>query len=295
MSDAADESARPAIQGSTEDATTESHVDSSDVPADSSSDDSAMASSGDTDDRSDAVPSEPATVVEHLVDLQRIDTAADQLGNRRERLPERDQLAVASRELNEWERARTDMRSRLDELTELIERTEHESGEHAVHKRRLEAQMKTVIAPREAEALMHEIATIDEQVDALDTTELEALEEQAELDDRLTAHLANEATLRDATGAADAVLETATSEIDSELAVLAGQRDVRRAALGEDVLRKYDRIRASSGIAVATLTVHRCEGCHLDLSAAEVDDVKDEAAASGGIADCPQCGRMLAI
>ncbi len=49
--------------------------------------------------------------------------------------------------------------------------------------------MKTVIAPREAEALMHEMSTLDEQTDALDTAELEALEEQSDVDDRLTAHL----------------------------------------------------------------------------------------------------------
>ena len=44
----------------------------------------------------------------------------------------------------------------------------------------------------------------------------------------------------------------------------------------------------------ATLAGSRCEGCHLDLSAAEVDTVK-EGVAEGGLADCPQCGRLLAV
>ena len=47
-------------------------------------------------------------------------------------------------------------------------------------------------------------------------------------------------------------------------------------------------------LAAATLAGSRCEGCHLDLSAAEVDIVKDSVA-KGGLADCPQCGRLLAV
>jgi uncharacterized protein len=242
-----------------------------------------------------AADSPAPTIVSRLVELQRIDTAADQLSNRRERLPEREQLAEASGKLNTWERHRTTMRTRLDDLTAVIERTEAEASGLATHKRRLEAQLKTVIAPREAEALLHEIATIDEQTDVLDTTELEALEEQAELDDQLTVHHGNEAVVWESHAAAESTLGRVVSDIDAELASLGSQRTEARAELPDEVLRKYDRIRSASGVAVATLSGHRCEGCHLDLSAAEIDVVKDEAAASGGIADCPQCGRMLAV
>lgn len=235
------------------------------------------------------------TTVDRMVELQRIDTDVDQLGHRRERLPEREQLASATEALNTWEAGRSAMRSRLEELGQLIERAEAEAHELADHKKRLEGQMKTVIAPREAEALMHEIATIDEQTDVLDTTELEALEEQSDVDDRLTEHLGSEESLRAATASADDALARATAEIDAELAALATARAAARDELSDSILGRYDRVRASSGVAVANLVGHRCDGCHLDLSAAEVDDVKDEAAAADGLADCPQCGRMLVI
>ena len=237
----------------------------------------------------------PITTADRLLAIQRIDTEADQLVNRRERLPEREQLAATTKQLATWERDRTAMRTRLDELTAVIEKAESDAAEIGKHKNRLAAQMKTVIAPREAEALMHETATLDEQIDALDTTELEALEEQSDVDDRLTAHLSSEEALRDAVSVADGGLERATKEINGELADLGGQRDAARGELTDGVLARYDRVRASSGVAVATLTGHRCEGCHLDLSAAEIDDVKDEAAASDGVGECPNCGRMLAL
>ena len=247
-----------------------------------------------TDAADDATTDTPTTV-ERMFELQRIDTDADQLAHRRERLPERDQLAAATGELTTWDRERSAMRARLDELTGVIEKAEADSGELAEHKTRLEAQMKTVIAPREAEALMHEIATIDEQVDALDTTELEALEEQSDVDDRLTAHLAREESLRAATAQADGALAQATGAIDDEIKALDAARTATRSELSDSVLAKYDRVRAASGVAVTKLVGHLCQGCHLDLSAAEVDDVKDEAARSDGVADCPQCGRMLIV
>jgi predicted nucleic acid-binding Zn-ribbon protein len=243
----------------------------------------------------DAESSEPNSTASRLLDLQRVDTEADQLTHRRERLPQRDQLAAASGQLADWERTRTEMRVRMDELSATIEKCEIDAAEIAEHKVRLEAQLKTVIAPREAEALMHEIATLDEQTDAVETTEIEALEEQSGLDDRLVEHVRSEDSLRDAVGSADSALHEATSEIDAELDKLSQERIDRKSTLGDATLARYDRVRTSSGVAVARLVGHRCDGCHIDLSAAEVDDVKDEANSSDGVADCPNCGRMLIV
>jgi predicted nucleic acid-binding Zn-ribbon protein len=239
-------------------------------------------------------PPAESTTSSRLTELQRVDTAADQLSNRRERLAERAALTEASDALSEWERERTAMRARIEELSAAIEKAEDSGGELAEHKVRLEAQMKTVIAPREAEALMSEMATIDGEIDELDLTELAALEEQSDVDDRLTAHLTAEGALRDAVGAADAALQRVTAEIDTELGDLASRRDAQRSEMSDAVLARYDRVRSSSGVAVASITGKSCTGCHLDLSAAEIDDVKDEAAANDGVADCPNCGRMLA-
>ncbi|WP_420450497.1 zinc ribbon domain-containing protein [Ilumatobacter sp.] len=235
------------------------------------------------------------STADRLLRLQHLDTEADQLVNRRERLPERDALSEATDHLRRWEAERTAMRDRIDELEAGIERSESESGELGEQRGRLQAQLKTVIAPREAEALMHEIEVLDRRTDELDTAELEALEEQSAVDDRLTSHLAAEPGLREATSTADTALERASSEIDAELSTVVERRDRARTELSDQVLSRYDRLRSSAGVAVAELVGHRCAGCHLDLSAAEVDDVKDDAAAADGVADCPQCGRMLVV
>lgn len=231
-------------------------------------------------------------ITERLLELSRIDTETDQLMRRREHLPERDQQAEAVAVVADWERVREQMQARLEELTIVIDGADSGAAELTAQRERFEAQLKTVIAPREAEALMHEIETANVQRDEIETKEIEALEEQSDIDDRLTAHLGSEVRVREELAAADASLTNVTNAIDVELADLDEARTAQRAELDDSVLARYDRVRANLGVAVARLVGTRCDGCHLDLSAVEVDDVKD-AAASSGIADCPQCGRML--
>ena len=141
---------------------------------------------------------------------------------------------------------------------------------------------------------MHEIAGIEAQRDELDVAELEALEQQAALDDQLTTHLREQEAIAEALRLADEALAADVADIDTELARLAAARIEVRASIGDSLLATYDRKRAALGVAVAPLVGRQCQGCHLELSAAEIDTVKDEAAATG-VTDCPECGRLLIV
>ncbi len=245
-------------------------------------------------DTAESAPSAPASIPELLLALQSVDTQADQLGHRREHSPLRDGLASASTAMRSWEKQRESFRSRIDELGSSIESAEERGAELLTHRQRLERQMKTVIAPREAEALMHETATINGQIDELDVVELEALEEQSTLDDQLAAHLQGEESLRHQLTQADDALAVEIGDIDRELVDLAERRGELREKLSDALLATYDRKRAALGVAVAPLVGKQCQGCHLELSAAEIDTVKDEAADTG-VTDCPDCGRLLIV
>ncbi len=245
-------------------------------------------------DTDDSAPREPSSTADVLLALQAVDTQADQLAHRRERSPLRDDFTAATDAMRTWERTRNSLRSRIDELGASIEQAEERGAELMAHRQRLEQQMKTVIAPREAEALMHEMATLGEQIDELDVRELESLEEQARLDDELAAHLRSEDEHRERLGRADDALAAEIGDIDRELATLATSRGELRAQVPAGMLATYDRKRAALGVAVARLVGKQCQGCHLELSAAEIDTVKDEAADSG-VTDCPDCGRLLVV
>ena len=227
-----------------------------------------------------------------VLELQAAETMADQLKHRRDKLAERDQVQAARNEMIRWDQARTMLRQRIDELGGQIEQSEADSHEIDEHRTKLQAQLRTVIAPREAEALQSEIDTLTTRRSELDDAELTAMEEQTRLEDELATVLGQEEALRATLLAADSALSAAEGDIDGELARIAERLDGLRANVDTKVLKQYDRLRDHFVVAAATLSGSRCEGCHLDLSAHEVDDVKDDLEART-VADCPQCGRLL--
>lgn len=227
-----------------------------------------------------------------VLELQAAETMSDQLKNRRQRLAEREQVQAARNDLIRWNESRKLLHQRLDELEQQIAQSEKESHDIDRKRTKLEAQLKTVIAPREAEALQSEIATLNTRRGELDDAELAALEEQSRLEDELASVLGQERALTETLTTADVALAAAERDIDGELKGIANRLEGLRAEVDKSVLKRYDRLRSHFVVAATKLSGSRCEGCHLDLSAHEVDDVKDELAASG-IADCPQCGRLL--
>lgn len=227
-----------------------------------------------------------------VLELQAAETMSDQLKNRRQRLAEREQVQAARNDLIRWNESRKLLHNRLDELEKQVEQSEKESHDIDRKRTKLEAQLKTVIAPREAEALQSEIATLNARRSELDDSELVALEEQSRLEDELASVLGQERALTDTLTTADTALAAAERDIDGELKGIANRLDGLRSEVDKAVLKRYDRLRSHFVVAATKLSGSRCEGCHLDLSAHEVDDVKD-ALAAGGIAECPQCGRLL--
>lgn len=224
--------------------------------------------------------------------LQDIDTALDVITHKRPRLPE----VIAHHEATA---ALADLRSRMaaaqksiDAALASIEAAEHAAADLTKKRTRLEAQLKTVIAPREAEALMHEIETINGHRGELDDQELAALEEQAEgeaalqsLSDVLPAH-------EGVVAVAQAELTTVHAAVDAQVADLRGQRAVLVEGLGPESSALYERVRKQfGGVGVARLEGSHCSGCHMDLSPRELDIVK--AVPADTLAECPQCGRII--
>ena len=231
-------------------------------------------------------------LTDDLLELQRIDTTADQLAHRRAQLPERVAAAEAAASLQANRRRRAEAVARDEELELAIGVLERDGDSLLTQRTRLEAQLRRVIAPREAEALMHELATIAQRRDELDDQELAFLDEQSELagevarlDDALP-------ELEAAAAAAAATLAAAESSIAQELAALATERTGLVGGLDTAVVERYEFLRSRlGGVAVAKLDGSRCSGCHLDLSRSELDAVRHVGA--GEFADCPQCGRLL--
>jgi predicted nucleic acid-binding Zn-ribbon protein len=229
-----------------------------------------------------------------LLALQRIDSEIEQIEARRKRLPERARLADATAA----HRAHRDERSRLqgsaDAAMAIIEQSETAGADLDRKKARLEAQLKTVIAPREAEALMSQIATIDGQHSDLDDAELEAMEQQSQAEAALADLAAAEPPLLDALAAAQAELDAALASLADEETSARARRADAEAVLDESDRQLYtSAVSHHRGVGFATLERHTCTACHVDLSQAEYEQVM--AAPKSDLPECPHCGRYLVV
>jgi predicted nucleic acid-binding Zn-ribbon protein len=230
-------------------------------------------------------------VNELLIQLQEVDTQIDQLTHRKGALPELATAQQHRQHLLKWESQRQQIDTRTSELEAAVEAAEQQAAELDMHKLRLSGQLKTVIAPREAEALQSEMRTLADRRDALDELELEAMEELSELEIHMAQLCDNEGSLRTELESAEAALELAQAEIAAQVQTLEAQRSELRLMVPAEILARYDHLRSHLGVAVARLNGSRCEGCHMDLSPVEVDIVK--AVPVTELAECPQCTRIL--
>jgi len=224
--------------------------------------------------------------------LQDIDTALDVITHKRPRLPEVIAHQEATAALTELHSRMAEAQRSIDAALASIETAEHAAAELTKKRTRLEAQLKTVIAPREAEALMHEIETINGHRGELDDMELAALEVQAEGESTLLQLSESLPTHEVVVAAAQAELDAVHAAVDADVADLRQQRAGVVEGLGPDNSGLYERVRKQfGGVGVARLQGSHCSGCHMDLSPRELDIVK--AVPADTLAECPQCGRII--
>jgi predicted nucleic acid-binding Zn-ribbon protein len=232
---------------------------------------------------------------DELLRVQEHDTTIEQLEHRRAHLPSRAELDGVMAELDRVATHASDVEARRHDLGRDQQRLEDEIAslsERAGHHDKT-LYSGTVTNPRELQALQDDIASIKRRISTLEDQELELMEAIEPLD----AELAGFATARtdlDARGAAlRGQIAEEEVEIDAELAQAREERDGLAASVAPDLLAEYDDLRKRlGGIAIARLVGGSCGGCHLALSAVDVDRIKKLDPEDP--AHCEECGRLLA-
>jgi predicted nucleic acid-binding Zn-ribbon protein len=229
-----------------------------------------------------------------LLDLQAHDTTADQHRHRRATLPERAQLKAATAAVAGIDQEIAGVATERDRLAREEKRIEDEvatiEAKAASEDKRLYSG--TVTAAKELQAIQDEIESLHRRQSSLEDDALELMVEIEPLDEQLAALNAR----RDAADAEAATLRaaitTSEAEIDAALAAVEAERAVIADGVPPATLAEYESLRQRlGGIAVAKLEGGSCRGCHLQLSAVEVDRIKklprDE------VVHCEECGRIL--
>jgi len=235
-----------------------------------------------------------AAALEALLDVQALDTSADQLRHRREHLQERAELGDRTAKLAELEARASEVQGERDAISASEKRLEDEIALVTEKAKGADRQLYsgTVNVPRELTALQDEITSLQRRQRQLEDQELELME-QAEPMDALLAELAAARSVLDAESVTlTAAIAEAEAAIEVELADVVAQRAAATDGIPDDLLKEYEALRGGlGGIGVARLSGNRCEGCHLTLSAVDVDRIRHEP--DGALVHCTECGRLL--
>ncbi len=229
-----------------------------------------------------------------LLDIQRLDVAADQLRHRRSNLEQRAAL----------EQALADQRveqNRIDEVAasrvDVTSRQRRLEGEAQIISSKADADEAKlyggeVTGLRDLEALQHEIATLRERQSGFEDQVLEAMEKSEEL----STLLAELGAASESTGQRVSVLEAeigvVEAEIETELEQLATDRALKVAEIDDALLAEYERLRPAFGAATVVLFDRsKCLGCPSIMPAMEVDRLKHLDGTDP--ASCNECGRIV--
>jgi predicted nucleic acid-binding Zn-ribbon protein len=230
--------------------------------------------------------------VKALHELQSIDTAIDQGRHAQATLPERVRHDDARARLGSLRAKIGDVRREQSAFESELAAIERRAAELGNHKSRLEKQLKTVIAPREAEALQHEMTAIDVERGEGDDRGLELLESSARADADLSELMVRESEALALEADAARQLEAALIASRAILEDLERQRVDLVSRIAPSDVRDYERLRAShGGVAVAEIRHGVCGGCHMDISPSELDAIRRLSA--DAVAECPNCSRLL--
>jgi hypothetical protein len=229
-----------------------------------------------------------------LLDVQALDTTIDQLNHRRESLPEHAELARLT--------------ARLAEVGNEIVVTETEESDIAKEQVKAENDVEQVVqratrdqqrldagqvgSPRELENLQSEIGSLSRRRSDLEDAVLDIMERREDAQRRLTVLNTERDELTSETAIVEARRAEQLADIDRHIGKATGERAGVAGEIPGELLDLYEKIRPShGGVGAAQLHRGRCEGCHLSLDAASLNQLR--AAAPDAVVRCEECRRIL--
>ncbi len=230
-----------------------------------------------------------------LLAVQDHDTHTDQLTHRRKTLPARAELDAAMRQLAQLEARTSEVEAARHELARSQQRLEDDitsiNDKAAQHDKTLYSG--TIGNPRELQTLQDEIGALKRRVSQLEDQELELMEQIEPLDAELARLAAERSALDDQAASLRGQIAEDEVAIDAELAVVQAERTALLTEVEPELLAEYEQLRPhAGGIAIARLVGGSCGGCHLGLSAVEIDRIKR--LPNEEPVHCEECGRLLA-
>jgi predicted nucleic acid-binding Zn-ribbon protein len=229
-----------------------------------------------------------------LLAVQDLDTAIDQTRHRLAHLPEAEALAAVQAERAMLGKQRVEHAARRDEVADLQRRLEAELEATEQRMRSLSERLYggNVSASRDLQALSAEVDALRARSSSLEDELLAVLEAREPLDSGLDALDAADVAAAAVEERHRAELATTSETLEAEIAELAARRRALAEAVPGELMASYEHLRQRlGGVGAARLVAGRCEGCHLQLPATELDRIRHLPEET--VVTCDQCGRIL--
>ena len=239
------------------------------------------------------MPTAPAADQRRLLVVQDADIRAQQARHRRDHHPlitQIDELMGRALDLDDERITRGTEASDIQrELTKAEDDVQAVRTRADRDNKRLESGQGT---SKDLQALQSELEVLTRRQNALEEVEIEIMQR---LEDAQKAQ-------QDSTNQYDAIMKQveelkaqqsiAFNEIEAELVTIAAEREKAIDGLDATMVALYEKISAQyGGIGAAALIRGACQGCNMNLNAAERSRI--ESAPSNEIVRCEECGRIL--
>ena len=243
--------------------------------------------------RSPPLKADPSAV-RTLLDVQTVDSTLQQLAHRKKNLPQHAELAELAERQSALGRRRVELDTQIADLTR--DQKKADADVEQVKARRVRDQQRLeagqVSSPRELEQLQSEIVALDRRIGVLEDAELEVMEQLETLQSELSGIAAEADELGTAAESVTAARDQAVNELDAAAAEATGERERLIADIPEQLMAVYERMRTQlGGVGAAALRRRRCEGCRLELTEADLSEIRS--APDDEVLRCPECNRIL--
>jgi hypothetical protein len=233
-----------------------------------------------------------------LLEVQRLDGAAEALRARRAGLPERAACVAREAEIAALAHERVEAGERRAALTREERRLEAVVADLDARAREVEGRLYSgrIQAIRELEGLQLELRELQRRQGEQEEAELALLEQEEHLAGEIAASEARSAALAAELAELRRAVAAAEAEIDAELERLLAARAGQAGRLDAELLTRYERLRLAPplrGRAAVRIAGGACEGCRATLPIAFASRLPRETL--GATALCPRCGRILVL
>jgi uncharacterized protein len=225
--------------------------------------------------------------LEKLVQLQKADAELRRVETALQEVPRQRAEAEGALKLE---------RQRLDQAKEALQesqkaRRQHEGGLQDLETKRskYKGQLMDVKTNKEYTAMLHEIESVEREINAREDQILVEMERAESLGAEIKQEEAAFKGAEERHRAEARTLEERQKALEAERARWKTDRDAVAAGLGSDLLELYGRVARLRGSAVAEAKDEMCQVCHVKLRPQMYMDLKH----NQEIVQCPACNRIL--